>query len=156
MAWVARQFGVGWATIMRIVAGRATPIVEDRARLDDVTAVGVDETAYLRATGQHPTLYATGIADLSSDRPARLLDVVQGRSGTVLAGWIAECDQAWKAHISTASLDPFRGYATALARHLSDTIRVLDPFPSGQAPTVGCGRCAAPRAARADRAPRPH
>ena len=42
-------------------------------------AVGVDETAFLRATGQHPTPFATGIADLTSGRPARLLDVVEGR-----------------------------------------------------------------------------
>jgi transposase len=128
VAWLARQFGVGWATIMRIVTARGKPIVDDPARLAGVTAVGVDETAFLRATGQHPTLYATGIADLSPDRPARLLDVVQGRSGTVLAAWLASRDTAWKAQITTASLDPFRGYATALARQLPDAIRVLDPF----------------------------
>jgi hypothetical protein len=58
-------------------------VVEDPARLDDVIAVGVDGTAYLRATGAHPTEFATGIADLSPGRTARLLDVVCGRSGTV-------------------------------------------------------------------------
>lgn len=128
VAWLARQFGVGWATIMRIVTARGTPIVEDPARLGGVSAVGVDETAYLRATGTHPTLFATGIADLSPDRPARLLDVMEGRSGTVLAAWLAERDEQWKAQVSTASLDPFRGYATALSRELPGAVRVLDPF----------------------------
>jgi hypothetical protein len=74
-----------------------------------VRAVGVDETAFLRATGTHPTLFATGIAELTPGRPARLLDVVEGRSGTVLAEWLAEQADAWKASVSTASLDPFRG-----------------------------------------------
>ena len=55
-----------------------------------MTAIGVDETSFLRATGGHPTRYATGIADLTPGRPARLLDVVAGRSGAVLAGWLRE------------------------------------------------------------------
>jgi hypothetical protein len=50
---------------------------------------------------------------LTPGRLARLFEVVQGRSGTVLAEWIAEQDAGWRAGISTASLDPFRGYATA-------------------------------------------
>jgi transposase len=128
VAWMARAFGVGWHTVMRVVTARGKRIVDDPARLDDVTAVGVDETAYLRATGTHPTQYATGIADLSPGRPARLLDVVEGRSGTVLATWLAQRDEPWKTQITTASLDPFRGYATALARQLPAAVRVLDPF----------------------------
>jgi transposase len=50
------------------------------------------------------------------------------RSGTVLAEWLTERDSAWRAGVSTASLDPFRGYATALATHLPQAARVLDPF----------------------------
>ena len=86
-----------------------------------VSAIGVDETAFLRATGKHPTLYVTGVADLTPGRPARLLNVVPGRSGRVLGGWLADRDQAWRAGIVTASLDPFRGYAV---RHEALVIRV--------------------------------
>lgn len=127
---VAELLGVGWTTIMRLVASRGTPIIEDRARLDTdtVTAVGVDETAFLRACASHSTLFATGIADLTPGRPARLLDVVSGRSGTVLASWLADRNEDWKAQVTTASLDPFRGYATALSHELPAAVRVLDPF----------------------------
>ena len=125
---VASALGVGWATIMRIVTTRGEPIIDDPARLDAPTAIGVDETAFLRATGQHPTRYATGIADLTPGRPARLCDVVAGRSGVVLAAWLHERDHAWRAQIATASLDPFRGYATALNQQLPQAVRVLDPF----------------------------
>jgi transposase len=93
-----------------------------------VSAVGVDETAFLRACRTHPTLYSTGIADLTPGRPARLLDVVQGGSGTVLAGWLGSRDEDFRGQIVTASLDPFRGYATALATQLPQAVRVLDPF----------------------------
>src|SRR5687767_1294070 len=134
---VAAQLGVAWWTVMDQVIGRGTPLIEDPARLDPplgdpvqapVRAVGVDETAFLRATGTHPTLFATGVADLTPGRPARLLDVVEGRSGTVLADWLADRDDDWKAAVATASLDPFRGYATALSIQLPDAVRVLDPF----------------------------
>jgi len=43
-----------------------------------VSALGVDETAFLAANGAHHTVFVTGIVDLSRrpHRPARLLDVV--------------------------------------------------------------------------------
>ena len=128
VATVAAQLGVAWHTIMTQVRKRGQPLVDDPARLDGPTAIGVDETAFLRATGQHPTVYATGITDLTPGRPPRLLDVLPGRSGRVLRGWLADRDSAWRAAVVTASLDPFRGYATALGSQLPQAIRVLDPF----------------------------
>ena len=128
----AATLGVAWWTVMRQVIDRGTPLVDDPARLapadNPVAAVGVNETAYLRATASHATTFATGIADLTPGRPARLLDVVEGRSGTTLAEWLGEQDSAWRAQITTASLDPFRGYATALTAQLPSAVRVLDPF----------------------------
>jgi hypothetical protein len=80
------------------------PGVRDRGRRDRFPA----------ATNRNPTLYATGIADLTGGRTPRLLGVTQGRSGTVMAGWLARRDDAWRAAIATASLEPFRGYATGV------------------------------------------
>jgi transposase len=125
---VAAGLGVAWWTIMRQVLHRGRPLVDDPARLDGVTAAGVDETAYLRANATRSTTFATGIAELSPGRPARLLDLVEGRSGTALGAWLADRDTAWRAAVTTASLDPFRGYATALATHLPGAVRVLDQF----------------------------
>jgi transposase len=128
---VAKELGVAWWTVMRLTIERGTPIVEDPQRLgEEVEAVGVDETAFLRATGTHPTWFATGITDLTPGRPARLLDIAEGRSGTVLAGWLAGREPDWLARILTASLDPFRGYGTALATPLPLATRVLDPSTS--------------------------
>ncbi len=77
-------------------------------------AIGVDETAFLRATGKQATQCATGIADLTAGRIPRLLDVTKGGSGVVLGEWLKARDASWRASIATASLDPFRGCATAL------------------------------------------
>jgi transposase len=55
VAAVARDLGVGWATIMRAVADHGRPLVEDPTRLDGVAALGLDETSFLKATRTAPT-----------------------------------------------------------------------------------------------------
>ena len=128
VAVIARILGVGWATVMRAVVEHGTPPLGDPDRLAGVSALGVDEHAWLRANATRRTAYVTGIVDITAGRTARLLDVVPGRSGTVYAGWIAEREQAWRDQITVAALDPFRGYAAALRAQLPDTVRVLDAF----------------------------
>jgi transposase len=86
----------------------------------------VDETAFLAATPTAGTAFVTGIVALGG--PPRLLDVVEGRSGTALSTWMSARDDAWRAAVRVAALDPFRGYATALRRSLPGAVRVLDAF----------------------------
>ncbi len=125
VAQVATAFGVGWATLMAAVRDHGTPLVEDPARLAGVRAVGVDETAFLKANAHRHTTFVTGIVDIDS---RRLLDIAAGRSGPVLAQWITAQTPAWRAGVTVASLDPFRGYATALSATLPHATRVLDTF----------------------------
>jgi transposase len=64
VAAVARDLGVGWATVMRAVAEHGRPLVDDAARLQGVTALGLDETSFLKATRLAPTRWITGLVDL--------------------------------------------------------------------------------------------
>jgi transposase len=128
VAEVARELAVGWRTVMSAVREVGTPLVDDPDRLDGVTALGVDEHVWQHADPRRPTGYATGIVDLTADRPARLLEVTKGRSGTVYAGWLAQRDQQWRDRIALAALDPFHGYAAALKTQLPAATRVLDAF----------------------------
>lgn len=125
VAQVALAFGVSWATVMAAVRDVGLPLVEDPTRLEGVSALGVDETAFLRANAHRHTSFVTGMVDV---RTSRLLDVTPGRSGSVLAQWIAIQSDLWRAGVVAASLDPFRGYATALSAALPDATRVLDCF----------------------------
>src|SRR5689334_22439281 len=125
VAQVAKAFGVSWSTVMAAVRAYGTPLVDDPARLAGVAGLGVDETAFLRANGRHSTMYVTGMVDV---RAARLLDVVPGRSGTILRQWVQEQPDEWRAGVTVAALDPFRGYATALSVSLPHATRVLDAF----------------------------
>jgi transposase len=128
VAAVAAELGVGWWTVMRAVREFGEPLVDDPVRVDGVSAVGVDEHAFLAATPIKPTTYVTGVVDITPGRPPRLLDVLPGRSGKIYAEWLAEQEQAWRDQVRVAALDPFRGYATALRTELPAAQRVLDAF----------------------------
>jgi len=95
-----------------------------------VRMLGVDETAFLKATATSPTRFATGLVDLrpAGGGPARLLDVVEGRSGRVLSDWIDAQGEQFTRGVQVAALDPFRGYHTALVSRLEYATAVLDPF----------------------------
>ena len=127
VARVAGQYGAGWQAIMNAVVEYGRPLVEDPYRLDGVERLGVDETAFLGANAYHSTSFVTGIVDLT-DRVARLLDVVDGRSGKALCDWVSGRTTAWREQVTVAALDPFRGYATALSTSLPQAVRVLDAF----------------------------
>ena len=110
---------------MTAVREHGTPLVDDPARLDGVAALGVDETAFLAANARHPTIFVTGMVDLTA---RQLLDVVPGRSAKALHDWVSGQSEQWRAGVTVAALDPFRGYATALSSSLPKPVRVLDAF----------------------------
>jgi transposase len=90
VAAVARDLGVGWATIMRAVAEHGTPLVDDPGRLDGVAPLGLDETSFLKATRVAPTRWVTGLVDLER---GRLLDVVADRTRAAVDSWLKEVRQ---------------------------------------------------------------
>jgi transposase len=125
VAAVAREFGVSWATVMAAVREHGRRLLQQARPGASATAIGVDETAFMRASAMRPTVFATGIVDLHR---GRLIDVVPGRSRKVLADWLADQSGQWAAGIEVAALDPFRGYGAALSAGLPRAVRVLDPF----------------------------
>jgi transposase len=125
VAAVARDLGVGWATIMRAVAEHGTPLVEDPGRLDGVAPLGLDETSFRRATRTAPTRYVTGLVDLEG---GRLLDVVADRTRAAVGGWLDARSRDWLAQVATVALDPWRGYASALVGPLGHARVVVDHF----------------------------
>jgi transposase len=90
-----------------------------------VTALGLDETSFLKATRLAPTRYVTGLVDLER---GRLLDLVADRTRAAVDGWLSSRPRDWLAHIATVALDPWRGYASALAASLGHARVVVDHF----------------------------
>jgi transposase len=125
VAAVARDLGVGWATIMRAVADHGTPLVDDPMRLDGVATLGLDETTFLKATRLAPTRWVTGLGDLEQ---GRLLDVVADRTRAAVDRWLGARPRGWLAQVGTVALDPWRGYASALVAPLGHATVVVDHF----------------------------
>lgn len=138
VAGLARQLGTSWRTVWRSVQPLLEAMAGDEPRFAGVTALGVDEHVWHHvsttpvADGGRGPKELTGMVDLSRDSMgrtrARLLDLVPGRSGAVYAQWLKERNEAFRAGITVATLDPFHGYKNALDNELEDAIAVLDAF----------------------------
>ncbi|WP_082784334.1 ISL3 family transposase, partial [Microbacterium laevaniformans] len=127
----AAGLGVSWHTAnSAIIAEGRRRLIDDAARFDGVTTIGVDEHVW-----RHTRLgdkYVTVIIDLTPARentgPARLLDMVEGRSKAVFKQWLAGRAQAWRDGIEVVAMDGFSGFKTAAAEELPDAVPVMDPF----------------------------
>ena len=93
---------------MRAVTEYRRKVLDQQWLHTAVVKLGLDETAFLAATATSHTQFVTGIVDLApaAGGPARLLDVVQGRSGKVVTDWLAERGPDWCADVQVAALDP--------------------------------------------------
>ena len=76
--------------------------------------------------------YVTVIIDLTPIRtgtgPARLLDMVEGRSKQAVKAWLAERPQAWRDGLEIVAMDGFTGFKTAAAEEVPQAVAVMDPF----------------------------
>ena len=76
--------------------------------------------------------YVTVIIDLTPVRdrsgPARLLDVVPGRSKKVLQTWLAAQGESWRGWVEVVAMDGFTGFKSAAGEELPQARAVMDPF----------------------------
>ncbi|MBA3801036.1 MAG: ISL3 family transposase, partial [Geodermatophilaceae bacterium] len=131
VARVAEGLGVSWNTANdAVLAEDKRVLIEDPGRFDGVKVVGVDEHVW-RHTRRGDN-YVTVIIDLTSVRegtgPARLLDMVEGRSKQAFKTWLSERPQAWRDGVEVVAMDGFTGFKTATAEELPDAVAVMDPF----------------------------
>ena len=116
---------MSWHTAIAAVRDHGRPRVDHLARLGAPRAIGLDETSFLAATAQHPTMLVTGIIDLDT---GRLVDVLPARSAVAVTGWLAAKPAPWLAGIGHVVTDPCQPYATAAAKGLPAARVVVDHF----------------------------
>ena len=131
VARVAASLGVSWHTAnSAIIAEGKRRLIDDPRRFDGVAVIGVDEHVWRHT--RFGDKYVTVIIDLTPTRdkagPARLLDMVEGRSKQVFKRWLADRPQAWREKIEVVAMDGFSGFKTAAAEELPDAVPVMDPF----------------------------
>ena len=118
-----RGLGVAWNTANdAVLAEGQRVLIADPARFEGVTTVGVDEHVWRHTRGGDK--YVTVIIDLTPIRnstgPARLLDMLEGRSKAAFKTWLAARPQAWRDRVEVVAMDGFTGFKTATAEELPD------------------------------------
>ena len=105
-------------------------LIDDPTRFDRVGVIGVDEHVWRHTRGGDK--YVTVIIDLTpvQDKtgPARLLDMIEGRSKAAFKAWLAARPKSWRGRVEVVAMDGFTGFKTAANEELPQAVTVMDPF----------------------------
>lgn len=131
VARIAEAVAVSWDTANdAVLAEGRRVLINDPTRFDDVQVIGVDEHCWRHT--RHGDKFVTVIIDLTPIRdgtgPARLLDMVPGRSKQAFKTWLADRDQSFRDNVQVVAMDGFTGFKTATTEELPDAVAVMDPF----------------------------
>ena len=131
VARVAESLAVSWNTANNAVLAEGRRVlIDDPGRFDGVTVIGVDEHVWRHT--RRGDKYVTVIIDLTpvhnKTGPARLLDMVEGRSKRAFKTWLADRPQSWRDAVEVVAMDGFTGFKTAATEEVPDAVAVMDPF----------------------------
>lgn len=131
VARIAEALAVSWDTANdAVLAEGRRVLINDPTRLDGVQVIGVDEHCWRHT--RRGDKFVTVIIDLTGIRdgtgPARLLDMVPGRSKKAFKAWLADREQSFRDTIEVVAMDGFTGFKTATTEELPDAVAVMDPF----------------------------
>jgi len=130
VARIAEGLAVSWNTAnSAVLAEGKRVLIDDPHRFDGVQVVGIDEHVWRHT--RRGDKYVTVIIDLTPVRqgtgPARLLDMVEGRSKHAFKTWLAEREESWRAGVEVVAMDGFTGFKTATSEELPDAVAVWIP-----------------------------
>src|SRR5659263_581603 len=123
VARVAEGLGVSWNTANdAVLAEGKRVLIDSPGRFDGVKIIGVDEHVWRHT--RRGDKYVTVIIDLTPIRaatlPARLLDMVEGRSKQAFKQWLSERPVPWRQGVEVVAMDGFTGFKTATTEELPD------------------------------------
>ena len=123
---VAAELACDWHTVNDAVITYGEALLEaDRKRLNRTTAIGLDETSFVKLGRSIHTSYATTVADVENHQ---IIDILPTRKYTDVAGWIDKQPRAWKERIRFGALDMSATYAAVYSVTLPKAAQVVDPF----------------------------
>ena len=123
---VAGELGCDWHTVNDAVTTYGSALLEaDRKRLNKTTAIGLDETSFVKlGRHRHPD-FSTTVADVENHQ---IIDILPSRDFKDVAGWLNNQPEAWKERICFGALDMSATYAAVYSVILPKVAQVVDPF----------------------------
>lgn len=137
--WVTQQVGPGrtvsevadelhcdWDAVNNAVLKYGAALLEaDKKRLNKTSAIGLDETSFIKVNGHIHRDYCTTVADVQNKQ---LIDIVPSRNIVDVAAWIDKQPKTWKQRIRFGALDMSNLYAAVYSVMLPKALQVVDPF----------------------------
>jgi transposase len=123
---VAGELACDWHTVNDAVCtyGEAL-LAADRKRMNKTSAIGLDETSFVRLGTRAHTAYATTVADVEHHQ---IIDILPSRTFTDVAAWLDKQPAGWKERIVYGALDMSNAYAAVYSVVLPKATQVIDPF----------------------------
>ena len=138
---VAAELSCDWHTVNEAVItyGEAL-LAADRKRLNRTTAIGLDETSFVKLGDHVHAHYATTVADVENHQ---IIDILPTRRYVDVAGWIDKQSKGWKERIRFGAFNMSATYAAVYSVMLPQAHQVVDPSTSSRSPIAASMRCAA-------------
>ena len=127
---VANELGCDWHTVNNaVIAWGEALLAADIDRTCGVRALGLDETLFVRVGPRHHKQWATSVVDVGGPgRPARLVEIIEGRTAAKVSEWIDDQPDEWRAAIDWGVLDMSGPYRKVFTDSLGHVTQVADPF----------------------------
>jgi transposase len=127
---VAAELACDWHTVNDAVVTYGEALLQaDRKRLNQTTAIGLDETSFIKLGWKSHADFVTTVADVENHQ---IIDILPTRTFTDVAGWIDRQPVAWKERIRFGALDMSATYAAVYTVTLPSALQVVDPFHAVQ------------------------
>jgi len=123
---VAGELACDWHTVNSAVTTYGKALLEaDRKRLNKTSAIGLDETSFVKAGPRRQSAYATTVADVENHQ---IIDILPSRNFIEVAAWLDKQPRAWKDRVVFGALDLSATYAAVYSVILPKATQVVDSF----------------------------
>ena len=123
---VAAELACDWHTVNDAVTTYGKALLEaDRKRMNKTTAIGLDETKFVKLGWHSQAEYATTVVDVAHHQ---IIEILPSRTYVDVAAWLDKQPQAWKERIDFGALDMSDTYAAVYSVVLPRAHQVVDRF----------------------------
>ena len=123
---VADELSCDWHTVNDAVTSYGSALLEaDKKRLNRTSAIGLDETSFVKLANTSHKEYATTVCDVQNHQ---LIEILPTRRYEDVARWVNAQGEAWKERIRYGALDMSATYAAVYSVTLPKSLQVVDAF----------------------------
>ena len=123
---VAEELHCGWNAVNAAVTVYGEALLRaDKKRLNKTTALGLDETSFVKIAGHAQRQFCTTVADVDNHQ---IIDILPTRDFTKVAKWLKNQPKSWRSRIRYGALDMSNAYAAVFSVVFPKAMQVVDRF----------------------------